>query len=62
MVVEKLDGRAEQEAALCLASGGDLGDRLGKPAAKVCDLVLRAFQRGPGHLGRRRRGGQAVAS
>src|ERR1700722_9149706 len=47
-VLEKPGCRAEQEAALRLASGGHLGDRLDKPAAKVCDLVQRAFQRRPG--------------
>jgi len=45
VLLEKLDCGAEQEAALRLAPGGHLGDRLDKPAAQMGDLVERAFQR-----------------
>src|SRR5581483_7508115 len=47
VVLEQLDGRAVQEAALRLAAGGHLGDGLDKPAAAVCDLVERALERRP---------------
>src|SRR5215469_15070092 len=47
VLLEKLDRRAEQEAALRLTVGGHLRDRLDKPAAHVCDLIERAFQRRP---------------
>jgi hypothetical protein len=47
VLLEKLGRRAEEEAALRLAAGGHLGDRLDKPAAKMGDLVERAFQRRP---------------
>jgi hypothetical protein len=47
VLLEKLDGRAEQEAALRLAAGRHLGDRLDKPAAEIGDLVERALQRRP---------------
>jgi hypothetical protein len=42
VLLEELGRRAEQEAALRVAAGGHLGDRLGKPAAEMGDLVERA--------------------
>ena len=47
VLLEELDRGAEQEAALRLAAGGHLGDRLDAPAAKMGDLVERAVQRRP---------------
>jgi len=47
VLLEKFHRRAEKEAALRLAAGGHLGDRLDKPAAEMGDLVERAFQRRP---------------
>ena len=45
--VEQLGGRAEQEPALSLSSGGYLGDRLDETAAGGGDLGERALQPGP---------------
>ena len=42
VLLEKLDRRAEQEAALRLAAGGHLGDPLDTPTAEMGDLVERA--------------------
>jgi len=47
VILEELDRRAEQEAPLCLATDGHLGDSLDQPAAAMGDLVERAFQRRP---------------
>jgi hypothetical protein len=47
VLLEKLGCRAEEEAALGLAAGGHLGDRLDKPAAETGDLAQRALQRRP---------------
>src|SRR4051812_14549842 len=48
VVLEQLDGRAEQEPALRDAAVGHLGDRLDEPAAGRGDLVERTAERGPG--------------
>src|SRR6266568_2116675 len=47
VLIEKLGCGAEEEAALCLAAGGHLGNGLDTPAAELSDLVERAFQRRP---------------
>jgi len=48
VLLEELDGRAEEEAALCLATGGHLGDGLDETAAETGDLVERPLQARPG--------------
>src|SRR5512132_3152912 len=47
VLLEELGGRAEQEPALSLPSGGNLGDRLDETAAGVGDLGDCALQPGP---------------
>ena len=47
VLLEQLGGRAEQEPALSLPSGGYLGDRLDETAAGGGDLGERALQPGP---------------
>ena len=49
VLLEELDRRAEEEAALRLATGGHLGDGLDEAAAKASDLVKRALQACPGN-------------
>jgi hypothetical protein len=46
-LLEEFNGRAEQETARRLSSGGHLGDGLHETAAGLGDLVERAFQRRP---------------
>lgn len=46
-VLEELDGRAEEEAALRLATVGDLRDRFDETAAGGRNLLERAFDREP---------------
>ena len=48
VLLEEFDRRAEEEAALCLATGGHLGDGLDEAAAETGDLVERALQARPG--------------
>ena len=48
VLLEELDRRAEEEAALCLATGGHLGDGLDEAAAETGDLVERPLQACPG--------------
>jgi hypothetical protein len=45
VLLEQLDGRAEQESTLGFATGGRLGDRLDEAAAGSCDLRERALER-----------------
>ena len=44
VLLEELDRRAEEEAALCLATGGHLGDGLDEAAAETGDLIERSLQ------------------
>ena len=48
VLLEELDRRAEEEAALCLATGGHLGNGLDEAAAEAGDLVERPLQACPG--------------
>ncbi len=48
VLLEELDRRAEEEAALCLATGGHLGDGLDEAAAETGDLIERSLQACPG--------------
>src|SRR5688500_19075232 len=46
VLLEQLDGRAEQETILSIATSGYFGDRLDKAAAGGGDLRNRAFEPG----------------
>ena len=48
VLLEELDRRAEEEAALCLATGCHLGDGLDEAAPEMGDLVERPLQACPG--------------
>src|SRR5262245_46767433 len=48
VLLEELDRRAKEEASLCLAACGHLGDGLDEAAAETGDLVERPLQACPG--------------
>ena len=48
VLLEELDGRAEEEAPLRLPACRHLGDRLDQAASELSDLLERALHRGAG--------------